>query len=118
MDGAFRLPGDRQDQRVFPGADSGIKRLSRSTNIPVRIKFEPARIPQNVKLPIRECQVMQQPAMQEEKFDLAGMVADPDSPLRLKTAVRGVKMFPQADERAAILKVSGPTAVQPTSEIV
>src|ERR1700737_1631202 len=93
-------------------------RLSRSTNIPVRIKFEPARIPQNVKLPIRECQVMQQPAMQEEKFDLAGMVADLNSLLRLKTTVIGMKMFARAEEMAAVPKIRRPSAIHTTDQIV
>jgi hypothetical protein len=39
---------------------------------------------------------MQQPAMQEEKFDLAGMVADLNSLLRLKTTVIGMKMLSYA----------------------
>jgi hypothetical protein len=65
-------------------------------NNPVRINFEPARIPQKINLPFRKYQVMQQPAMQEEKFDLAGMVADLNSLLRLKTTAIGMKMLSYA----------------------
>ncbi len=36
---------------------------------------------------------MQQAATQEEKIDLAGMVADLNGLLRLKTTVIGMKMF-------------------------
>jgi hypothetical protein len=36
---------------------------------------------------------MQHAATQDEKFDLAGMVADLNSLLRLKTTVTGMKMF-------------------------
>ncbi len=61
---------------------------------------------------------MQQPAMQEEKFDLAGMVADLNSLLRLKTTVIGMKMFARADEMAAIPKIRRPTAVHTTDQIV
>jgi methionine synthase I (cobalamin-dependent) len=45
---------------------------------------------------------MQQPATRDEKLDLAGMVADLNSLLRLKTTVIGIKMFARADEMEAI----------------
>src|ERR1700726_1554276 len=61
---------------------------------------------------------MQQAATQEEKFDLAGMVADLNSLLRLKTTVIGMKMFARADEMAAIPKIRRPSAVHTTDQIV
>ncbi len=61
---------------------------------------------------------MQQAAIQQEKFDLAGMVADLNSLLRLKTTVIGMKMFARADEMAAIPKIRRPSAVHTTDQIV
>src|SRR5437660_10484442 len=61
---------------------------------------------------------MQPAAIQEEKFDLAGMVADLNSLLRLKTTVIGMKMFARADEMAAIPKIRRPNAVHTTDQIV
>src|SRR6202048_3486238 len=62
--------------------------------------------------------VMQQAATQEEKIDLATMVADLNSLLRLKTTVIGMKMFAQAEEMAEIPKIRRPTAVHTTDQIV
>jgi uncharacterized protein (DUF169 family) len=62
--------------------------------------------------------VMQQAATQEKKIDLAGMVADLNSLLRLKTTVIGMKMFARAEEMAAIPKIRRPTAVHTTDQIV
>jgi len=53
-----------------------------------------------------------------EPFDLAGMVADLNGLLRLKTTVIGLKMFASADEMAAIPKIRRPTAVHTTDQIV
>src|SRR5437868_13748342 len=53
-----------------------------------------------------------------EQFDLAGMVADLNALLRLKTTVIGMKMFATADEMAAIPKIRRPTAVHTTDQIV
>ncbi len=61
---------------------------------------------------------MQQAAMPDEKLDLAGMVADLNSLLRLKTTVIGMKMFARADEMEAIPKIRRPTAVHTTDQIV
>src|ERR1700740_1810595 len=60
---------------------------------------------------------MQQQTPQEQ-FDLAGMVADLNSLLRLKTTVTGMKMFARADEMAAIEKIRRPNAVHTTDQIV
>src|SRR3981081_857927 len=62
--------------------------------------------------------VMQQRATQEAKIDLAGMTADLNSLLRLKTTVIGMKMFARAGEMAAIPKIRRPTAVHTTDQIV
>jgi uncharacterized protein (DUF169 family) len=61
---------------------------------------------------------MQQAATQEEKFDLAGMVADLNGLLRLKTTVIGMKMLARADEMAQIPKIRRPSAVHTTDQIV
>jgi uncharacterized protein (DUF169 family) len=53
-----------------------------------------------------------------EQFDLAGMVADLNSLLRLKTTVIGLKMFASEEEMAAIPKIRRPTAVHTTDQIV
>jgi uncharacterized protein (DUF169 family) len=53
-----------------------------------------------------------------EQFDLAGIVADLNALLRLKTTVIGLKMFESADEMAAIPKIRRPTAVHTTDQIV
>src|SRR5260370_334947 len=54
--------------------------------------------------------VMPQAATQEEKIDLAGMVADLNRLLRLKTTVIGMKMFARAEDMAAIPKIPRPPA--------
>jgi uncharacterized protein (DUF169 family) len=61
---------------------------------------------------------MQEAAVSEDKLDLAAMVADLNSLLRLKTTVIGMKMFARADEMAAIPKIRRPTAVHTTDQIV
>ena len=53
-----------------------------------------------------------------EQFDMAGIVADLNSLLRLKTTVIGMKMFATVDEMAAIPKIRRPTAVHTTDQIV
>src|SRR5664279_4937630 len=53
-----------------------------------------------------------------ERFDLANMVADLNSLLRLKTTVIGMKMFASADGMAAIPKIRRPSAVHTTDQIV
>src|SRR6476620_7463263 len=61
---------------------------------------------------------MQQAAIHDEQFDLAAMVADLNSLLRLKTTVIGMQMFARADEMAAIPKIRRPSAVHTTDQIV
>ena len=56
--------------------------------------------------------------MSPEQFDLAGMVADLNSLVRLRTTVIGLKMFASAEEMAAIPKVRRPTAVHTTDQII
>ena len=56
--------------------------------------------------------------MSPEQFDLAGMVADLNSLLRLRTTVIGLKMFASAEEMAAIPKIRRPTAVHTTDQII
>src|SRR5689334_23213303 len=53
-----------------------------------------------------------------EAFDLAGMVADLNSLLRLKTTVIGIKMFAHVEEMTAIPKIRRPSAVHTTDQIV
>jgi uncharacterized protein (DUF169 family) len=53
-----------------------------------------------------------------EQFDLASLVADLNSLLRLKTTVIGMKMFVSVEEMAAIPKIRRPTAVHTTDQIV
>ena len=53
-----------------------------------------------------------------EAFDLAGMVADLNSLLRLKTTVIGIKMFARVEEMTAIPKIRRPSAVHTTDQIV
>jgi uncharacterized protein (DUF169 family) len=53
-----------------------------------------------------------------ERFDMAGMAADLNALLRLKTTVIGMKMFASIDEMAAIPKIRRPTAVHTTDQIV
>jgi uncharacterized protein (DUF169 family) len=61
---------------------------------------------------------MQQAATQQERFDWAGMAADLNSLLRLKTTVIGMKMFARVEEMAAIPKIRRPTAIHTTDQIV
>ncbi len=61
---------------------------------------------------------MQASAQSDEKLDLAGMVADLNSLLRLKTTVIGMKMFASVEEMAAIPKIRRPSAVHTTDQIV
>src|SRR5260221_11609480 len=53
-----------------------------------------------------------------EAFDLAAMVADLNSLLRLKTTVIGIKMFATVEEMTAIPKIRRPSAVHTTDQIV
>ena len=53
-----------------------------------------------------------------ETLDLAGMVADLNSLLRLKTTVIGIKMFARVEEMTAIPKIRRPSAVHTTDQIV
>src|SRR5260370_28409536 len=61
---------------------------------------------------------MQQAAMQEEIFDLGGIVDDRNSLLRLKTTVIGMKMFARVEDMAEIPKIRRPSAVHTTDQIV
>jgi len=53
-----------------------------------------------------------------EQFDLAGMVADLNSLLRLKTTVVGMKLFAQVDDMMGIEKIRRPSAIHTTDQIV
>ncbi|MBA1914360.1 hypothetical protein HLX87_24740, partial [Escherichia coli] len=53
-----------------------------------------------------------------EQFDLAAIVADLNSLLRLKTTVIGIKMFARVEEMEAIPKIRRPSAVHTTDQIV
>jgi uncharacterized protein (DUF169 family) len=53
-----------------------------------------------------------------EQFDLAAMVADLNSLLRLKTTVIGIKMFADVADMEAIPKIRRPNAVHTTDQIV
>jgi uncharacterized protein (DUF169 family) len=61
---------------------------------------------------------MQQASTQQETFDWAGMAADLNSLLRLKTTVIGMKMFARVEEMAATPKIRRPTAIHTTDQIV
>jgi len=54
----------------------------------------------------------------QERFDLAGMVADLNSLLRLKTTVTGIKMFARVEDMEAVPKIRRPSAVHTTDQIV
>ncbi|MBR1085924.1 DUF169 domain-containing protein [Bradyrhizobium manausense] len=58
---------------------------------------------------------MQQSA---ETVDLAGLVADLNNLLRLKTTVIGMKLFARAEDMEAIPKIRRPNAVHTTDQIV
>ena len=53
-----------------------------------------------------------------ERIDLAGLVADLNGLLRLKTTVIGMKLFAQAAEMEAIPKIRRPNAIHTTDQIV
>src|SRR5215468_10470893 len=53
-----------------------------------------------------------------EQFDLAGMVADLNSLLRLKTTVTGIKMFAAVEDMEAIEKIRRPNAIHTTDQII
>jgi uncharacterized protein (DUF169 family) len=59
-----------------------------------------------------------QQQMPPEAIDLAGMVADLNGLLRLKTTVTGIKMFTSVEDMAAIPKIRRPSAVHTTDQIV
>src|SRR5246500_991599 len=60
---------------------------------------------------------MQQQTLTEQ-LDLAGMVADLNSLLRLKTTVIGMKLFARIEDMEAIPKIRRPNAVHTTDQIV
>jgi uncharacterized protein (DUF169 family) len=53
-----------------------------------------------------------------EQFDLAGMVADLNNLLRLKTTVIGMKLFARVDDMMEIEKIRRPSAIHTTDQIV
>src|SRR5215470_920456 len=53
-----------------------------------------------------------------EQFDPAGMVADLNTLLRLKTTVTGIKMFAHVEEMEAIPKIRRPNSIHTTDQIV
>src|SRR3569833_4752514 len=60
-------------------------------------------------------------AMQQQsadRIDLAGLVADLNSLLRLKTTVIGMKLFADVTDMEAIPKIRRPNAVHTTDQIV
>ena len=59
-----------------------------------------------------------QPQTPPEQLDLAGMVADLNSLLRLKTTVIGMKMFATVEEMTAIPKIRRPSGFHTTDQIV
>jgi uncharacterized protein (DUF169 family) len=54
----------------------------------------------------------------QQTFDFAGMIAELNGLLRLKTTVIGMKMFARVSEMQAIPKIRRPTAVHTTDQIV
>ena len=52
------------------------------------------------------------------RIDLAALVTDLNTLLRLKTTVVGIKMFASVEEMAAVPKIRRPTAVHTTDQIV
>ena len=61
---------------------------------------------------------MQPAATQQETFDWAGMAADLNSLLRLKTTPIGMKMFATVAEMEAIPKMRRPKAIHTTDQVV
>ena len=53
-----------------------------------------------------------------DALDLAGLVADLNSLLRLKTTVAGIKMFTRVEEMEAIPKIRRPTAIHTVDQVV
>src|ERR1700716_1935995 len=53
-----------------------------------------------------------------EQLDLAGMAADLNQLLRVKTTVIGMKMFANVEDMQAIPKIRRPTATHTTDQIV
>ncbi len=53
-----------------------------------------------------------------EQIDLAGIVTDLNSLLRLKTTVIGMKLFARIEDMEAIAKIRRPTAIHTTDQIV
>ncbi|MGH6780039.1 MAG: DUF169 domain-containing protein, partial [Bradyrhizobium sp.] len=53
-----------------------------------------------------------------EAFDLAGMAADLNTLLRLKTTVTGMKLFARVEDMEAIPKIRRPNAIHTTDQIV
>src|SRR4051794_12974254 len=53
-----------------------------------------------------------------ERFDFAGIAADLNNLLRLKTTVIGMKMFAGVEQMEAIPKIRRPNAIHTTDQIV
>jgi uncharacterized protein (DUF169 family) len=53
-----------------------------------------------------------------DALDLAGLVADLNSLLRLKTTVAGIKMFARVEEMEAIPKIRRPNAIHTVDQVV
>src|SRR3954471_13767730 len=62
--------------------------------------------------------MQQDVTVQQTDFDLAAMVADLNSLLRLKTTVTGMKLFASRDQMEAIPKIRRPNAIHTTDQIV
>src|SRR3954447_19901968 len=61
---------------------------------------------------------MQEAEKSEQTFDLAGMAAELNDLLRLKTTVTGMKMFARLEDMDAIPKISSPAAAHTTGQSV
>src|SRR5512146_630318 len=113
MDGPDRLLGDRQDRYLAAGAGAELEALSQPADNPARTDPTGAR-----RLGRRFGRYAMQQQSPPEQLDLAGMVADLNSLLRLKTTVIGMKMFATVEEMTAVPKIRRPTAVHTTDQIV
>src|ERR1700680_4208888 len=102
MDGFCRLLGRRQDRPVVPGTGCA----SRNRPAIGLGSMQEARTAQPADLGGPDMQHPPPP----DQFDLANMVANLNSLLRLKTAVIGMKIFASAHEMAAIPKIRRPSA--------
>ena len=107
---AYRVTG--QNRRVASGARSALERRRNRQSVGLELT-QTARA-RSADLGVYAMQQQTPP----EQFDLAGMAADLNSLLRLKTTVIGIKMFAAVEEMMAIPKIRRPSAVHTTDQIV